>query len=103
MLMPLKTRKSGIALSLLLFAVLLVVVPSQTLAQTQNGAILGTIKDSSGLVVPQAKVTTQDHVNLAIRTVVSGADGSYLFDLVPAGRPLQHHRRRRSGLQDVQR
>jgi hypothetical protein len=54
-------------------------------AQVDFGAILGTIKDQSGAVIPGAKVSlTNEGTNFTI-TMNSGPDGSYLFTPVKIG------------------
>ncbi|MBZ5514020.1 MAG: TonB-dependent receptor [Acidobacteriia bacterium] len=54
-------------------------------AQADTGSIQGTIKDQSGAVIPNAKVTlTNEGTNLAI-TTTTGADGSYIFTPVKIG------------------
>jgi hypothetical protein len=50
-----------------------------------TGSIQGTIKDSSGAVIPGAKVTlTNEGTNLNL-TMDSGGDGSYIFNVVKIG------------------
>jgi hypothetical protein len=54
-------------------------------AQVDFGAILGTIKDQSGAVIPGAKVSlTNEGTNFTI-SMTSGPDGSYLFTPVKIG------------------
>jgi hypothetical protein len=68
---------------LILFAILL---PSRfILGQVDTGAILGTIKDQSGGVIPGAKVTITN-VGTGIATAtVTGAEGTYEFRPVRIG------------------
>ena len=55
-----------------------------TLAQERFGGLIGVVSDPSGAAVPGATVTVTNNVTDAVRTVVSGADGTYRFpDLVP--------------------
>ena len=66
---------------------LLVLVPSLALAQSQasNGAIAGTIVDSSGAVLPGATVTITN-VNTKLQTVVVSNDkGLFRAPLLPIG------------------
>src|SRR2546423_14363685 len=54
-------------------------------AQVDAGAILGTVKDTSGAVVPSAKVTlTNDDTGLAVATT-TGASGEYTFSPIKIG------------------
>jgi Carboxypeptidase regulatory-like domain len=59
---------------LVLCLVVLIAIPA--FAQ-EAGTILGVVKDSSGGVVPNAKVTTTNVDTTEIRTVTTGADGSF--------------------------
>jgi Carboxypeptidase regulatory-like domain/TonB dependent receptor-like, beta-barrel len=70
-----------------LFALLsLVLVSTQPVyTQVDTGTILGTVKDQSGAVVPQATVTlTNEETNVAL-TKKSGPDGSFVFAPIPIG------------------
>ncbi len=53
------------------------------LAQTFRGSINGTITDSSGAVVPGAKVTATDVATAAVRDTVSSGAGEFLFSDLP--------------------
>lgn len=54
-------------------------------AQVDTGGILGTVKDQSGAVIPNAKVTlTNEGTNLSADTT-TGADGTYVFTPVRIG------------------
>ncbi len=50
-----------------------------------TGKIAGVVTDSSGAAVPNATVTVKSTALMAARTTNTGADGSYLFDLLPLG------------------
>jgi hypothetical protein len=55
-------------------------------AQTAGtGALSGTVKDPSGASVPNATVTATSLDTGAVRTDMTGADGSYRFSLLPPG------------------
>jgi len=69
-------------LTLLFFLVL--VVPG-VIAQTFRGTILGTITDSSGAVVPGAKVTVRQVATGLARTTEATPDGSYSVPELPIG------------------
>src|SRR6516164_2755079 len=54
-------------------------------AQVDTGAILGTIKDQSGAVIPGATVTlTNEGTGVSVSTV-TGAEGSYVFRPIRIG------------------
>src|SRR5215470_17504093 len=61
-------------------------VSRNTLAQVATtGKIAGVVTDASGAAVPNATVTVKSAALLAQRTTNTGADGAYLFDLLPPG------------------
>ncbi len=55
------------------------------LSQTQNGSILGTVRDPTRSGVPNASVTLKSERDGSQRTVVTGDDGGYRFNIVPLG------------------
>ena len=65
-------------------ALLLLLVPKPSSAQIM-GTILGTVKDSSGGVVPQAKVTIVNTDTNDTRTATTGDDGSFRFPALGTG------------------
>jgi hypothetical protein len=69
-------------------AVLLLMVLGFTVpawCQLDTGTILGTVSDSTGAVIPGAKVTlTNEGTNLTV-TMATGADGGYTFSPVKIG------------------
>jgi len=69
-------RKFATLLPIALFALL---IPGLLVAQVDTGAILGTVKDQSGAVIPGAKVTvTNEGTSLSLSTT-TGPDGGYNF------------------------
>src|SRR5437016_14371155 len=54
-------------------------------AQLPTGAILGTVKDSSGASVPGATVTVRNTDTHFTRTQMTEQDGSYRFPELPVG------------------
>lgn len=69
-----------------LSAIGLVLFCGENLAAQQATALLaGTIKDSTGAVVPGAKVTLKNSDTNVSRTANSDKDGSFLFTLIPIG------------------
>ena len=71
--------------SALTVVVLLMVTVFPSFAQS-TGTILGIVKDSSGAVVPQAKVTITDIDMNDARTTTSGDDGAFRFPALLTGR-----------------
>ncbi len=67
------------------FMTLGLVAPMKMLAQVDTGAISGTVKDTSGGVIPGAKVTIiNEDTGLSISTT-SGSAGEYVFSPVKTG------------------
>lgn len=54
-------------------------------AQTATGQITGTVRDSSGAVLPNAKVTVTNQGTRVTRDTVSTGSGDYTFRLLPVG------------------
>jgi len=54
-------------------------------AQTATGQITGTVKDTSGAVVPGATVTVHSDLTGLTRTATTNASGDYSFPLLPTG------------------
>jgi hypothetical protein len=75
---PAGSRKLFLAVSLLL-AFFLFIVPGPAVAQSTFGSIVGTVKDPSGGVVPNATVTLTDVGTSATRTAQTNGQGSYAF------------------------
>ncbi len=64
---------------------LLLLLPGLALAQVDTGTLTGTVRDTSGAVVPDAMVSVRNTATGATRAVQTGLDGVYLFPgLVPA-------------------
>src|SRR6516165_3607403 len=80
-----RTRRSG-KLGLVVALLGLVLFGASNLrAQIDTGSILGTISDSTGAVIPSAKVSlTNEGTNLTIMTASKG-DGTYIFTPVKIG------------------
>jgi carboxypeptidase family protein len=55
-------------------------------AQQSSGSFTGIVTDATGAVIPGATVTATDMDKGSVRTVTSGADGSYDIPLLPPGR-----------------
>ena len=54
-------------------------------AQLPTATILGTVRDSSGAVVPGASLTVRNTETGLSRTSTSAADGAYRFSALPVG------------------
>lgn len=54
-------------------------------AQTATGQITGTVKDTSGAVMPEVKVTVSNQLTGLSREATSGGGGDYTFTLLPVG------------------
>jgi hypothetical protein len=69
----------------------LVAGPSAVSGQTVNGAIVGTVQDSSGAVVPDVALTLRNiATDTIITTTVSGPEGEYAFrNLAPSKYEVQ--------------
>ena len=79
------THKAGWRVSVLL--ILCVALPMSTKAQsTTAGAIVGTVRDPSGAVIPGASVTTTNVATNARASATADANGRYVIDnLHPGG------------------
>ena len=74
------------ALSLVLVPAALILAPGSLRAQTlTSGDIAGTVMDSSGAVVPNAKVKATNTGTGATKEVVSDAAGNYRISLLQPG------------------
>ena len=71
----------------LAFAMLLSVSAAAT-AQTETGRISGTVTDTTGGALPGTTVTARAAGSGATRTLVTDANGQYLFANLPPG-PLE--------------
>ncbi len=79
-------RKHGRAKKCLALVVLSMALVPGLMGQTADtGALTGTLKDSSGAVVPNATVTATNIGTSQARTSTTEADGTYKFGLLPPG------------------
>src|SRR5438034_5126890 len=80
-----QVRRFGRLSEALTLAVMFLLLARPTFAQVDTGAILGTVKDQSGAVVPGAKVTlTNEGTSFSVSTT-AGPDGGYTFTPVRIG------------------
>jgi outer membrane receptor protein involved in Fe transport len=63
--------------SLLCVLAVLLILPSLLFAQVDTGTLTGTVKDTSGAVVPDAMVTARNTATGTTRSVQTGSDGVY--------------------------
>ncbi len=81
-----KSRGCGFAFAQALLAGLLVIFTAISgHAQTFRGTILGTVTDTTGAVVPGAKITIRNVDTGLVRTTETQADGSYRMPELPIG------------------
>src|SRR4051794_31476996 len=74
-----------VCLRSILFTMLLALSSVLAYAQVTSGTISGTVKDSSGAVVANAKVTVSSAAIGLVRTLDSSTDGGFVFpNLQPA-------------------
>ncbi len=65
------------------FLLLLLCIPRS--AQSQTASITGTVKDSTGAAVPQAKVTTHNRATSSIRSAITDDSGIYRITSLSPG------------------
>jgi len=69
----------------LILALLCALAPTAIAAQTVNATVRGTVRDESGAVVPNAKVTLTDAATRLSVTATTSSEGFYLFNDVRSG------------------
>src|SRR6516225_7265226 len=80
------SRLSGASFSLLCFVLTVFLVSSSAFAQvTASGALRVTVADTKGGVIKGATVTITSKATGQSRTATTEDDGTYKFDLLPAG------------------
>src|ERR1700690_4673704 len=60
-------------------------VPSLLGQSSAAGALMGILKDASGMAVANGTITLTDSGAQSVRTTITGPDGSYKFELLPPG------------------
>ncbi len=68
-----------------LLALLLIAAPLVYSQSKDTGAIVGTAMDEDGAVLPGVTITLSSPQLMGVRTVVTGADGSFRFPALPPG------------------
>ena len=64
---------------------MLAAAPGTTLAQTTTATLLGTVRDSTGAVIPQAQVTARNRLTAFRRGALTDESGTYLITNLPVG------------------
>ncbi|HEY4048687.1 MAG TPA: carboxypeptidase-like regulatory domain-containing protein [Acidobacteriaceae bacterium] len=59
--------------------------PQPALGQAEQGTITGTVRDSSGAVIPAAKVTAQEVSTHTVSATVSNGNGYYTIPYLAPG------------------
>ena len=72
-------------LSLFLVLLLILAIPQLALAQSGGAALGGRVSDDTGAALPGVTVTATNNQTGFSRSVVSGGDGLYRFQSLPAG------------------
>lgn len=70
---------------LLTVSFLLAIAVAPAAAQITTGTILGTVKDPSGAVVPQARIVVRNLETGLTRTITTNASGAYILPELPLG------------------
>src|SRR5947208_9936401 len=78
-------RPSRLAPSIWALAVLMAGIVLPAAAQVITGTISGTVTDTSGSVIPEAKVTVTDTSTGLVRTGATGPDGQFVLPFLPVG------------------
>lgn len=73
------------AVKCFLILCVLMFAPSLFSQSASTGALTGSLKDSSGAVVPNATVTLTSLDTAQVRTTTTSSDGTYKFGLLPPG------------------
>ncbi len=71
---------------LLMLAAILLATPFTLLAQTSQGILAGVARDTTGAVIPNAKVTITNEATGEVRVGTTRGDGAYRLDGIPPGR-----------------
>ena len=80
-------KQRSLACAWILVAAIFGTFAPSLLAQTAGtGALTGTVKDSSGAVMPNVTVTATSNDTNQVRTVTTGENGSYTVPLLLPGK-----------------
>jgi hypothetical protein len=79
------THKTKMLMHLLSIGLCLALSSLFAFAQSDNTTISGTVKDQSGAVIANAKVTVKSETRDFERSTVSNSDGYYVITSLPSG------------------
>jgi len=74
-----------ITIKILFFVMMFAFVTATAFGQADTGSISGTVRDSTGGVVPDAKVTARNTATSAERSATTDSSGGYTIPSVPSG------------------
>jgi hypothetical protein len=77
--------RSQVTAILALTLLLALFVPSVMAQSSGTSGLAGTITDPSGAAIPNVTVTLTSNATGAVRTAITGTDGTYKFSLLPPG------------------
>ena len=77
--------RNGVFFTVVSAAIVLLFTGIVARAQTGNGAVTGVVSDTSGSVIPNAKVTLVNIASGEALTQTTGTDGRYTFPTVAPG------------------
>jgi hypothetical protein len=80
-----KQRAVLITVSLCMFLAVAFIFPSMTWGQVSTASMNGAVHDSSGAVVPGAKMTVMQTEKQLRRETTTGSDGTFVFPALPVG------------------
>ena len=74
-----------ITIKALYFVVLFSLMSTVAFGQADSGSISGTVRDTTGAVVPDAKVSARNNATSAERTAATDSAGGYTIPGLPSG------------------
>jgi hypothetical protein len=75
----------GIVRGCVQFALVLAIAATAAFGQINTAAIVGSVSDQSGAMIPDASIILENVATEARRTTKSDATGSYSFQVLPVG------------------
>ncbi len=80
-----RSSQGRLILSFFSLLMLLLLMPRALFAQVDTGRVEGTVKDSTGAILPGAKISLVNDATKVAQTAVSTSSGSYVFEAVKPG------------------
>jgi hypothetical protein len=71
---------------IILLLAIIIALPLSSMAQFEAGSVLGTVKDQTGALIPNAKVQIKSLATNTLRETVSNASGEWSFPALEPGR-----------------